>query len=157
MKEISEKRGEVSSRVRFMLRDVIDLRQGNWVPRRNDSNPKTMDEIQKEAEKETLDQQLLLNFAPPAPRPQDDRLQSNRRNRGGGMSEDGRNKVGMTGRPSRYTVDTAKLKAAKEYPVIMLGNVTQFRGWSGGENAKSKDANKRPMTAGGDSTYSPNM
>jgi hypothetical protein len=76
---------------------------------------------------------------------------------GGGMSEDGWNKVGMTGRPSRYTVDTAKLKAAKEDSVIMLGNVTQFRGWSGGANAKSKDANKRPMTAGGDSTYSPNM
>jgi translation initiation factor 4G len=80
MKEISERRGEVSSRVRFMLRDVIDLRQGKWVPRRNDSNPKTMEQIQKEAEKETLDQQLLLNSAPPAPRPQEDRVQSNRRN-----------------------------------------------------------------------------
>jgi len=85
MKEISQKRGEISSRVRFMLRDVIDLRQGKWIPRRNDSNPKTMDQIQKEAEKETLDQQILLNSvdqqillnsAPQAPRQQDDRASS---------------------------------------------------------------------------------
>ena len=76
MKEISQKRGEISSRVRFMLRDVIDLRQGKWVPRRTDSNPKTMDQIQKEAEKETLDQQILLNSATQAPRQQDDRASS---------------------------------------------------------------------------------
>jgi translation initiation factor 4G len=79
MKDMSQKRGEISSRVRFMLRDVIDLRQGKWVPRRNDSNPKTMEQIQKEAEKETLDQQIMLNSAPPAPRQQDDRG-SNRKN-----------------------------------------------------------------------------
>jgi translation initiation factor 4G len=79
MKDMSQKRGEISSRVRFMLRDVIDLRQGKWVPRRNDSNPKTMEQIQKEAEKETLDQQILLNSAPQAPRQQDDRA-SNRKN-----------------------------------------------------------------------------
>ncbi|KAJ9596731.1 hypothetical protein L9F63_012237 [Diploptera punctata] len=47
MREISQKRGEVSSRVRFMLQDVIELRQNKWVPRRDDSNPKTMDQIQK--------------------------------------------------------------------------------------------------------------
>jgi len=76
MKEMSQKRGEISSRVRFMLRDVIDLRQGKWIPRRSDSNPKTMDQIQKEAEKETLDQQILLNSAPQAPRQQDDRASS---------------------------------------------------------------------------------
>jgi len=63
-----------------MLRDVIDLRQGKWIPRRNDTNPKTMDQIQKEAEKESLDQQLLLNSTPQTPRLQDDRASSNRKN-----------------------------------------------------------------------------
>jgi translation initiation factor 4G len=82
MKELSEMRGLVSSRVRFMLRDVIDLRKNMWIPRRNVSNPMTMEQIQKEVEKEkeTSDQQLLLSSAPPAPRLQDDRVQSNRRN-----------------------------------------------------------------------------
>jgi hypothetical protein len=72
------------------------------------------------------------------------------------MSEDGWNKVGMTGRTSRCTVDTTKLKAAKE-DAIILGNVGQFRDWSGGANTKGKDANKRPVTSGGNPTYSPNM
>jgi hypothetical protein len=73
------------------------------------------------------------------------------------MSEDGWNKVGMTSRTSRYTVDTTKLKVPKDDSAIILGNVGQFRGWSGGANAKSKDASKRPAVSGGDSTYSPNM
>jgi translation initiation factor 4G len=80
MKELSLKKGEISSRVRFMLRDVIDLRHGLWIPRRNESNPKTIDQIQKEAEKESLDQQLLLNSAPQPPRLQDDRALLNRKN-----------------------------------------------------------------------------
>ncbi|PNF16446.1 hypothetical protein B7P43_G10313 [Cryptotermes secundus] len=157
MKEISAKKGEVSSRVRFMLRDVIDLRHGKWIPRRKDLNPKTMEQIQKEAEKETLDQQLLLNSAPQGSRAQDDRFQSNRRNRGGGggLSEDGWNKVNV--RTSRCTVDTTKLKAAKEDTAIVLGNVGQFREWSGGANTKGKDASKRPVTSGGNPTYSQNM
>jgi translation initiation factor 4G len=79
MNEISQKRGEISRRVRFILQDVIDLWQGKWIPRRSDSNPKTMDQIQKEAEKETLYQQILPNSAPQAPHQQDDRA-STRKN-----------------------------------------------------------------------------
>jgi translation initiation factor 4G len=33
---------------------VIDLRRNKWIPRRQDSNPKTIDQIQKEAENEHL-------------------------------------------------------------------------------------------------------
>lgn len=157
MKEMSQKRGEISSRVRFMLRDVIDLRQGKWIPRRSDSNPKTMEQIQKEAEKETLDQQILLNSVPQAPRQQDDRASSRKNRGGGGMSEDGWNTVGMSGRPSRYTVDTTKLKAAKDEPELRLGNAGQFRDWGAGANVKGKTANKRPATVGSGPPYSSNI
>lgn len=59
MKEIVDKKhGKVSSRIRFMLQDVIDLRRSKWVPRRQDSNPKTIDQIQKEAETEQLNIQV---------------------------------------------------------------------------------------------------
>ncbi len=43
---------KISSRVRFMLQDVIDLRKRRWIPRHTDANPKTMGQIQKEAEAE---------------------------------------------------------------------------------------------------------
>lgn len=53
LKEIVDKKhGKISSRIRFMIQDVIDLRQNKWVPRRQELNPKTMDQIQKEAEHE---------------------------------------------------------------------------------------------------------
>lgn len=43
---------KISSRVRFMLQDVLDLRKSRWIPRHTDANPKTMGQIQKEAEAE---------------------------------------------------------------------------------------------------------
>jgi hypothetical protein len=76
---------------------------------------------------------------------------------GGGMSEDGWNTVGMSGRPSRYTVDTTKLKAAKDEPELRLGNAGQFRDWGAGANVKGKNANKRPVTVGSGPPYSSNI
>ena len=42
----------LSSRMRFMLLDVVDLRADNWVPRHDTSAPKTIAEIHAEAAKE---------------------------------------------------------------------------------------------------------
>ncbi|KAF7648962.1 hypothetical protein LDENG_00149320 [Lucifuga dentata] len=46
------KERKTSSRIRFMLQDVLDLRKNSWVPRRGDQGPKTIDQIHKEAEME---------------------------------------------------------------------------------------------------------
>jgi len=73
------------------------------------------------------------------------------------MSEDGWNTVGLSGRPSRYTVDTTKLKAAKDEPELRLGNAGQFRDWGAGANVKGKNANKRPVPAGSGPPYSSNI
>jgi len=74
------------------------------------------------------------------------------------MSEDGWNTVGMSGRPSRYTVDTTKLKAAKDEPELRLGNAGQFRDWGAGANVKGKNANKRPAPGvGSGPPYSSNI
>lgn len=57
MSDIADKKHcKVSSRIRFMLQDVIDLRDAKWQPRRQDLNPTTMDQIQKEAN----DEQFLI-------------------------------------------------------------------------------------------------
>ncbi|WFD41033.1 uncharacterized protein MJAP1_004024 [Malassezia japonica] len=42
---------KISSRMRFMLLDVVDLRSQNWVPRHDTSAPKTIAEIHAEAAK----------------------------------------------------------------------------------------------------------
>ncbi|KAI3715048.1 hypothetical protein L6452_22014 [Arctium lappa] len=42
---------QLAPRMRFMVRDVIDLRSNNWVPRREEMKAKTITEIHTEAEK----------------------------------------------------------------------------------------------------------
>lgn len=62
MKEIvSEKK--TSSRVRFMLQDAIELRENNWVPRRAENNPKTIQQIHLEAAQEEKERKQLLENA----------------------------------------------------------------------------------------------
>lgn len=52
----------VSSRIRFMIQDVIELRRNVWQPRRTDQNPKTMIQIVKETESEQF--QINMNYLP---------------------------------------------------------------------------------------------
>uniref|UniRef100_A0A8C5EFX1 Eukaryotic translation initiation factor 4 gamma 1-like n=1 Tax=Gouania willdenowi TaxID=441366 RepID=A0A8C5EFX1_GOUWI len=52
---------KTSSRIRFMLQDVIDLRKSSWVPRRGDQGPKTIDQIHKEAELEEHREQIKVH------------------------------------------------------------------------------------------------
>ena len=44
---------EVSSRIRFMILDLLDLRKNNWVPRRKTEGPKTIAQIHEDMEKQT--------------------------------------------------------------------------------------------------------
>lgn len=58
----TEKEGaKVSSRVRFMLQDVIDLRRDKWQSKRNEA-PKTMGQVEKEMKTEQLSSRYL-NYA----------------------------------------------------------------------------------------------
>uniref|UniRef100_A0AAY4AC08 Eukaryotic translation initiation factor 4 gamma 1 n=1 Tax=Denticeps clupeoides TaxID=299321 RepID=A0AAY4AC08_9TELE len=61
MEKIIKER-KTSSRIRFMLQDVLDLRRvNNWVPRRVvDQGPKTIDQIHKEAEMEEHREQIKV-------------------------------------------------------------------------------------------------
>eukprot|EP00961_Rhodomonas_salina_P177438 2392635-Rhodomonas_salina.1 len=42
------------NRLKFMLQDTIDLRKNRWIPRREQTGPKTIEEIRKEAAKEGI-------------------------------------------------------------------------------------------------------
>ncbi|XP_053290777.1 eukaryotic translation initiation factor 4 gamma 3 [Pleuronectes platessa] len=80
--ETIAKASQTSSRIRFMLQDTIDLRLQNWVPRRADQGPKTIEQIHKEAtieeqeEQRNVQQQLLTSEtkSQPDPEEQEDQL-----------------------------------------------------------------------------------
>jgi len=55
-----KKQSKISSRVRFMLMDVIELRKNKWIPRRVDANPKKMGQILKEADEEQYNKKIQM-------------------------------------------------------------------------------------------------
>lgn len=79
-----------------MLQDCIDLRSNKWVPRRDDSNPKTMDEIHREAERETVEMNIAL--AQQSNTPRRDERGMNRGMGGGGGGGGGMDKRGGRGK-----------------------------------------------------------
>lgn len=60
MEKIVKER-KTSSRIRFMLQDVIDLRLHNWVARRAEQGPKTIEQIHKEAKIEEQEEQRKVH------------------------------------------------------------------------------------------------
>ncbi|XP_055937780.1 eukaryotic translation initiation factor 4 gamma 3-like isoform X2 [Argiope bruennichi] len=50
-----------STRIRFLLQDIIDLRESNWIPRRAENRPRTIDEIRKEAALEAQKQMQMYH------------------------------------------------------------------------------------------------
>ncbi|KAL9970594.1 hypothetical protein ACROYT_G022998 [Oculina patagonica] len=52
-----------SARVRFMMQDIVELRKKDWVPRREDNNPKTIDQIHKEAAEKAKKTQMMIQMA----------------------------------------------------------------------------------------------
>jgi translation initiation factor 4G len=87
MEKVIEKR-KISSRIKFALKDVIDLRGCNWVPRRDDANPKTIDQIHREAQQKEKESEQAR---------QQDKLQRKLEPKGGGRG--GRDSPSVRGAP----------------------------------------------------------
>ncbi|XP_041638609.1 eukaryotic translation initiation factor 4 gamma 3 isoform X3 [Cheilinus undulatus] len=147
MEKIVKER-KTSSRIRFMLQDVIDLRLHNWVSRRADQGPKTIEQIHKEAkieeqeEQRKVHQQLLSKDSKRRPDPRDQRDQRTQR-------EETWNTVPMT--KNSRTIDPTKIPKISKPQMdekIQLGpraQVTWVKGSSGG--AKASDS-EQSRTAG---------
>ncbi|NXJ72070.1 IF4G1 factor, partial [Rostratula benghalensis] len=152
-KIIKEKK--TSSRIRFMLQDVIDLRRNSWVPRRGDQGPKTIDQIHKEAEmeehREHIKVQQLMSKdkrrGPPGP---------SSSGRGSLVADDGWNTVPIS--KGNRPIDTSRLTKITKPGSIDSNNqlfapggrLSWGKGSSGGSGAKPADSasdSGRPATS----------
>ncbi|CAH1395787.1 unnamed protein product [Nezara viridula] len=144
MRKLSQKssNSKVSSRVRFMLQDVIELRSNRWVPRRDENNPKTMEQIQRDAEKE-LENAAMSSIANRSKH--NDRDMDRRRGQRSGTNQDPEG--WSTPKPGfrSYAFDQSKLQHIKgldNETSSVLGCPAQFSQWNLGSNAKRGDAPK---------------
>ncbi|XP_047438027.1 LOW QUALITY PROTEIN: eukaryotic translation initiation factor 4 gamma 3 [Mugil cephalus] len=147
MEKIVKER-KTSSRIRFMLQDVIDLRLHNWVSRRADQGPKTIEQIHKEAkieeqeEQRKVHQQLLSKDSKRRPDPREQREQREQR----APREETWNTVPMT--KNSRTIDPTKIPKISKPQMdekIQLGpraQVTWVKGSSGGAKASDSDLSR---------------
>jgi len=66
-----------------MIQDVIDLRRDNWIPRRIDSKPKLINEIENDAKNEAIEQSMALSSSFNRPDNRDSRRGDDKFGRGG--------------------------------------------------------------------------
>uniref|UniRef100_A0A3B3DP22 Eukaryotic translation initiation factor 4 gamma, 3a n=1 Tax=Oryzias melastigma TaxID=30732 RepID=A0A3B3DP22_ORYME len=135
MEKIVKER-KTSSRIRFMLQDVIDLRLHNWVSRRADQGPKTIEQIHKEAKIEEQEEQRKVH----------QQLLSKDSKRRPAQRDDTWNTVPMT--KNSRTIDPNKIPKISKPQMdekIQLGpraQVTWVKGSSGGAKASDSELSR---------------
>ncbi|KAK3872667.1 hypothetical protein Pcinc_022262 [Petrolisthes cinctipes] len=158
-KMVSQK--QTSSRLKFLMMDVLDLRQNKWVPRREENKPRTKAQIQEEVTREEMDQQIALatysNHRDDRHRDRNrDRDRDHRRsgdNRAPQLRDDGR--IMVTNTKGRTPYDSSRLKntlnkskpVEKEISLRGTGYSKWARGCSGGgskdhDEGKQQESNK---------------
>ncbi|XP_023948132.2 eukaryotic translation initiation factor 4 gamma 3 [Bicyclus anynana] len=131
------KTSDISSRVRFMIHDVIDLRLGSWVTKNViDSRPKMMNQILKEAEQQQRNIELM-NASP------------SRGKRSGDVRRQGRQDLMMDNQRKAprvtYTVDTSKFKAVNTQKNLSDIKLAPPSAWNHGSRTMS--STKDPVRA----------
>jgi len=152
---ISERK--TSSRVRFMLQDVVELKANRWVTtRRKETGPKTIDEVHKEAKLEELKIQLAdSQNGPPVARRSEEKNRRKTEYRPKPVSsveEGGWNNVPTKAAKMSLDMDTEKLRGIGrkvDADTLTLGG--GFRSWGMGSSTAKKSGGG---TSGGSSSAS---
>ncbi|XP_056589766.1 eukaryotic translation initiation factor 4 gamma 3 isoform X10 [Triplophysa dalaica] len=148
MEKIVKER-KTSSRIRFMLQDVIDQRLHNWVSRRADQGPKTIEQIHKEAKLEEQEEQRKVQ----------QQLLSKDKRRPVVQREETWSTVPMN--KSSRTIDPTKIPKISKHTTdekIQLGPRAQLnwmKGSSGGAGAKASESDVSRPSATSLNRYSP--
>ncbi|XP_069096169.1 eukaryotic translation initiation factor 4 gamma 3 isoform X5 [Pleurodeles waltl] len=143
MEKIVKER-KTSSRIRFMLQDIIDLRRCNWVSRRADQGPKTIEQIHKEAKIEEQEEQRKV---------QQLITKEKRRPAGGQRSDDSGWNTVQTPKNNRVLDPSKFMKISKTTidDKIQLVPKAQFDSWGKGSSGGAKAGDPGSATSEFDS------
>ena len=143
---ISEKK--TSSRVRFMLQDLVELRANKWVnKRRKEAGPKTIDDIHKEAKLEVLKTQLAdSQHSTPVARRSEEKMRRKTEFRPKPLSSDeGWNNVPTKAAKVSLDMDPDKLRSIRKVDADSLRLGGGFSSWGlGSSTAKAAVESKGP-------------
>ena len=140
---IDEKK--TSSRVRFLLQDVIDLRSNNWVSRRKEAGPKTIQEIHKEAKLEALRIQLADQKPdPPVGRRSEERNRRKTEYRPKPRPEEGWSNVPTRAAKMSDIVDPDRFRLIQKIDPdqLQLGPSTGHKLWGAGSSSNRSEDTK---------------
>ena len=140
--QMSKIADERKSRIKFTLKDVLELRSNCWVARKEQIGPKKIDEVHKDFEQEQATKQFLQNQPPP---PRNDPMPNSRRGSRQRQEEkpadDGWNTVGS----KSMRMDPSKMRLSKPNVVdensIQLGpggGMATFGMWGRGSFGGTK-------------------
>ncbi|KAG1653697.1 Eukaryotic translation initiation factor 4 gamma 3 [Nymphon striatum] len=131
---------DTNNRNKFMIRDIVELRQNNWVPRKADDGPTTIDNVHRQAAEEEFE--LAQQRKNSTKRPNDDKMSSRRRvgySSSQNAGEDGWNTVSTRAR-HQNSFDPSKLKPMQADENIKLGAGSSFLMWGSGSNGGNRSS-----------------
>ncbi|KAJ0175056.1 hypothetical protein K1T71_009197 [Dendrolimus kikuchii] len=135
----NRKSNKISNRVRFMIQDVIELRKRKWIVKNVvDSQPKMMNQIQKEAEQQQRHIELMNANIPGSSLRREEGSGGSRNKRGDNKRQNHNPFMDSTWKTSRvnYSVDTSKLKAVSKKNLDNVKLAPHISAWNCGSGSK---------------------
>lgn len=152
MHDIS-RRKDVSARIRFAIKDILDMRQRRWKPRTEKKGPKTIDQIHEEAKNEQL--QIQQNVKNAGGQHGGRRGSKNQYGGGGGSGGGG----GHHNQPRKEKLDTSRFQLGN-MDTLSLGPKGKSFGGGGNRFAGLGTGGSSPQlkpkhASGGNATLGP--
>lgn len=141
-----EMKSKIPSRIKFMIQDVIDLRKNKWIPRRTDSKPKLINEIENDVKNEAIEQQSIsLGYNRPEKRDHhrgDDKFRGgDNKSRRGNESEWNIVQTNTKYKQHNYTIDQNKLLGIKDNTTMTTLGPPKWSFSSGNKNMTFTSSN----------------
>eukprot|EP00455_Lapot_gusevi_P026547 TRINITY_DN27_c0_g1_i1.p1 TRINITY_DN27_c0_g1~~TRINITY_DN27_c0_g1_i1.p1 ORF type:complete len:778 (-),score=307.35 TRINITY_DN27_c0_g1_i1:308-2641(-) len=147
--EMLSENKKLSSRIRFMVRDLIELQQNRWVPRRAQETAKKIEDVHREA-REQEEQMARI-------RAELDRQESQRRERQSGLAASNKKPTGKPNKKPDSRSPRAQPVLEDEWTTISNKKTPQSKGKSRGDSWGRGRGGSSPRSGRGGASQNKNV